>query len=121
MNSDLAAQEFDVIAERALDAIGDGGSFEVRVRLGKPTPHPKGDWACPFQITGIGDEKVRLIFGVDAVQALQLAMVAVGSHLSTHQKKAKLAFLSENHLGFPRTTLEATGSCPYCRSEDVAC
>ena len=125
MSSDLNEQvdvtEIDVIAERTLTATSDGKSFDVVVQFGRPAPHPKGDWACAYQITGIGDEKVRRAFGIDAVQALQLAMFSAGAALSTHREEVKLTFLNENHLGFPGSTREASGSCPYCGSGEAGC
>ena len=123
MSSDIKEQddteELEAIAERTLTATTDDKAFDVLVRFGKPTPHPKGDWACPYQIAGIGDEKVRRAFGIDAVQALQLAMLATGAILSAHRKEVKLAFLGESHLGFPNNTKEASGNCPYCKSGDA--
>jgi hypothetical protein len=118
-NEQTDETELDVIAERTLTATIDDKSFVVFVRFGKPMPHPKGDWACPYQIIGIGDEKASYIFGIDAVQALQLAMCAVGAVLSAYRRKVNLSFLDENHSGFPITTREATGNCPYCRSGDT--
>src|ERR1039458_8851234 len=123
MSSELNEQadetELDAIAERTLTATIDNKSFDILVRFGKPLLHPKGDWACPYQIAGIGDEKVRLAFGIDAVQALQLAMLAAGANLSAHRMEVKLAFLGESHLGFPNNTKEASGNCPYCKSGDA--
>jgi hypothetical protein len=113
------AIHLDVIAERTLAATIDGSVLDVFVRFGKPIPYPKGDWACPYQIVGIGDEKVHSAFGIDAVQALQLAMFAAGAVLNMHRKRTTLAFLGESHCGFPSTTREATGSCPYCKSGDA--
>src|ERR1035441_6334435 len=88
MSSELNEQadetELDAIAERTLTATIDNKSFDILVRFGKPLLHPKGDWACPYQIAGIGDEKVRLAFGIDAVQALQLAMLAAGARSEEH-------------------------------------
>ncbi len=125
MTSDLNEQadvtEIDVIAERTLTATIDGKSSDVVVRFGKPARHPKGDWACPYQISGIGDEKVRQAFGIDGVQALQLAMFSAGAVLSTHREEVKLTFLNEIQLGFPGSTREASGSCPYCRSGEAEC
>lgn len=45
----------------------------VELRIGAPREMEQ-DAYCPVQIVGIGDEKVRPIFGVDTVQALQLAV-----------------------------------------------
>ena len=50
-------------------------------------PEPRGvDWICPFLIEGEGFEPVvREAWGVDAVQALLLAMQAVSSRLYIHE------------------------------------
>jgi hypothetical protein len=45
----------------------------AELRIGEPQTFDK-DAFCPVQLVGIGDEKVRPIFGVDRVQALQLAL-----------------------------------------------
>jgi hypothetical protein len=125
MNSqlnDLAnPNQFELIAERVLVAASSAGSFEVKVRFGKPIADPKGDWACPFQITGIGSEEILKIYGIDAVQALQLAMFSAGADLERLQKDVKISFLDDADLGLPRNTKEATGSCPYCKSGDPSC
>lgn len=52
--------------------------------LGMPVADPEQPsraWICPFQIIGIRDEPVRAIFGVDALQALVLAIHAVPTEL----------------------------------------
>lgn len=123
LNSNERAERttFETIAARKLKATIDGKSSDVLVRIGRPEPHPKGDWACPYQIAGIGDEKVRWIIGIDAVQALQLAMFQAGASLSQLRKGVTLTFLEEKHLGFPNSSKEATGHCPYCRSGEVEC
>ena len=68
----------------------DGSNREVLVKFGKPVPFPGSeDYYCPFQIVGIGSERVRYAGGVDAVQAIQLVMVALGAelfHLNKHCK-----------------------------------
>jgi len=61
---------------------------------------------CPYQILGIGDERVRCAGGVDAVQALQLAMEMIGSELyfklnRQHDGKLRWEAGKEGDLGFP--------------------
>jgi hypothetical protein len=75
-------KQFEVIAERVLTATINGKPFDVSVRFGKPMPNPSGEWACPYQINGLGIETVRRACGIDAVQALQLAMFAAGGRSS---------------------------------------
>ncbi|MEM9694491.1 MAG: hypothetical protein AAGA56_18200 [Myxococcota bacterium] len=65
-----------VIAMRRL-RVGGSDDLDVRLLIGLPRPFPddpNGDYLCPYQITGVGDEKVRYAAGVDALQALELAL-----------------------------------------------
>jgi hypothetical protein len=72
----------EVVATRVLRLLGGETSpdDEVVVKIGKPQPFPDGrDYFCPYQITGLGDGKVRYSGGIDAIQALHLAIVGAGS------------------------------------------
>lgn len=61
-----------VIARRTLNT-KDGRAIEIL--LGMPEPYPDGkDYYCAFQVVGLDDEKVRHAGGVDAFQALLLAL-----------------------------------------------
>lgn len=96
----------DVIAERALEARKPGSDSvtEVRVRIGRPIPEPDsdGDWICPIQIVGLGDEEVANVYGIDAVQALLLALQKVGSDLAAAGRSGvELSWLEGPDLGFP--------------------
>ena len=53
----------------------------VVVSIGMPRKDPRHDWACPFQIEGIADSKVQLSYGVDAMQALIIAIQGVRATL----------------------------------------
>jgi hypothetical protein len=119
INEQSDAIDFEIIAERTLTATIENRSFNVIIQFGKPSPHPKGDWYCPYRIKGFGGDINFRACGIDAVQALQLAMLAVGATLNTYKKKVKLNFLDEDHLGFPSNSIEASGSCPYCRSGEA--
>src|SRR4051812_35393298 len=61
------------IAVRRFAVVGEPGR-EVVLTLGKPRRSP-GGWACSFLIEGIPKERRRRGRGVDAVQALQDAMI----------------------------------------------
>lgn len=98
----------EIIAERRLSSKAeDGLTGEVLVLLGKPRPFPDapyGDYYCPYQISGVGSEKVSGAGGVDAFQAMQLAMVAIGSTLEYLQKTYKVDLTwndGSTDLGFP--------------------
>jgi hypothetical protein len=79
----MKAAEIDqVIATRKLFLVDDP-SAEIIVKLGKPQPTPgENDWCCTTQIIGIGNERVDATYGIDAFQALQLAMKWIGASLS---------------------------------------
>jgi hypothetical protein len=72
MNAELGT----AIAERRL-RVSDSPNRAIWVRLGAPRPFPDdplSNYYCPYQITGVGDERVRYAGGVDALQALELAL-----------------------------------------------
>ncbi|GGU54103.1 DUF6968 family protein [Lentzea flava] len=71
----------EVVAERQIEGVApDGSHFEVVIRFGAPRPDPlsgNGDWVCPHQIAGLGDDSVGAAYGVDSLQALLLSVYAV--------------------------------------------
>ncbi len=73
-----------VIAERILEVPGHP-NLDIRVKIGQPRPFPddpeEKDFYCPYQITGIGSEKVRYMGGMDSMQALMLAIKILPVHL----------------------------------------
>jgi hypothetical protein len=60
------------IARRELEEIG--AFIKVIVSIGTPRRHPKGDWECWFSIEGRGKRDLQKVGGVDALQALLLAV-----------------------------------------------
>jgi hypothetical protein len=73
----------EVIAERKFMLRGDSSpDREVLVLLGKPQPFSDStDYYCPYQIKGIGGEKIKYLGGVDAFQAISFALQALGVEL----------------------------------------
>lgn len=72
---------------------------KIVVEIGAPRrPRGREDYFCPYRIRGIGGEVTRAAYGVDAVQALQLVMRAIGAELAGH---ADLRFFEDEDLGFP--------------------
>jgi hypothetical protein len=65
----------EVIAERRLRVEGEPDR-DVRVRIGRPRPFDatESDFYCPFQVVGVGDERIHTTGGIDGVQALELAI-----------------------------------------------
>jgi hypothetical protein len=73
----------EVIASRVLTLDGTG---RVTVLIGKPKQLADIDWYCPYRKVGIGSGNVKRAEGVDAVQALVLALSMVGAELYTSQE-----------------------------------
>lgn len=95
-----------VFAERELEARGKNAieSRPVLARIGQPEPDPEpgGDWRCPLQIVGIGDEEIFYANGVDSVQALQLGFLIMGIRLEDLCADGlELSWLGDSDLGFP--------------------
>lgn len=97
----------DVIAERRFSlTTRDGQQTVVTVKLGKPVEFDDGTgYYAPFQLTGIGSEKIKYAAGVDAVQALQLAMKMIGANLNALRDPDSVELEWEagdkGDLGFP--------------------
>jgi hypothetical protein len=100
------AEIVDPIAVRELEVEAAGGKVQpVLVRFGRPErdPAPGGDWQCAFQVTGLGEDDVEHAYGVDPVQALQLAFQAVGARLYAADGPGRsITWLGMRDLGFPR-------------------
>ena len=81
----------DMIAERRLTLISaTGESREIVVRIGKPAPSPnRADFACEYQIEGLGENKTRCIYGIDAFQSLQLTLRFISMMLNHHREEAE--------------------------------
>ena len=61
------------------------------------------DYECPFELVGPGIHIKRFGAGLDAIQAIQLAFVAIGGHLSAIESKWGCRFKWEDgDAGFPR-------------------
>jgi hypothetical protein len=64
----------DLVAEQRIDFLyPDGQLVPVHVRLGRPYPHPKGDWACLVQTEGLPERTDPTeLFGVGPMHALMI-------------------------------------------------
>jgi hypothetical protein len=94
----------EAVAERRVEAVAEDGSrTSVVVRIGRPMPDtlPGGDWYCPRQIVGLGEESVAASFGVDSLQALLLAVYALRLDLAERAEAAsvRLDWLGQPDLG----------------------
>jgi hypothetical protein len=89
----------EVIAVRRFSWEGEP-TREVQVSIGRPaeTPGGKGEFYCPIRTTGLGtDEIVTAIFGIDAFQAIELALRFVHWRLADINVKngSRLRWLDE--------------------------
>lgn len=76
---------------------------KVVLTLGVPRPVPGSDWGCAVQITGLTAAwaRPRYVFGIDALQALHLAMRDAGAMLES--ARGRLSFLGQSEdLMMPR-------------------
>jgi Domain of unknown function (DUF6968) len=85
-----------IIASRIYEVLG-GGSATLSIGLPRSNPEAP-DWFYPWQLVGAGDGAVHAAYGIDAVQALQLAMPDIGSHLA---RLPDLRLDGGRDLGFP--------------------
>ncbi|HEV2176559.1 MAG TPA: hypothetical protein VGW33_05065 [Terriglobia bacterium] len=71
----------EVIAERKLTVVTESGvRQDIVVRLGKPKASAKSaDFSCQVQVEGPGGKRNSRIFGLDAFQALELALRYISS------------------------------------------
>jgi hypothetical protein len=79
----------------------------VELLIGAPRAYPDGnDYFCPFQVKGIGDERVRHAGGIDGLQALILAVERAAMYLSSTEevRGGQLKFLGETGIGFGPST-----------------
>ncbi|GAA2841821.1 DUF6968 family protein [Nonomuraea rubra] len=95
----------EIMAERQIEAVtADGARSQVTVRFGRPRPDElstSGDWCCPHQIVGLGEEGVGASFGVDSLQALLLSVYKVRLKLGERAAAAavRLDWLGQPDLG----------------------
>ena len=97
----------EVAAERQLEFVaGDGRVHQVSVRIGRPRRdrrHSNGDWVCPYDIGGVSGRYRRWAYGIDGMQALNLAYHIIPAELTRLAKQAgggEYRFLGEEGIGF---------------------
>lgn len=89
-----------VIARRILTEYTGDLIRKVAVSIGAPRPHPKGDWVCPFLIEGREESQVEGSFGVDALQALLLAVE--GIRVTLDRTGSRFEWLDPSGAWIPR-------------------
>jgi hypothetical protein len=96
-----------IIAERKFVLRSDSGTkHEILVLLGKPQQFSDStDYYCPYQIKGVESERIKYCGGVDAFQALDCTLNALGAELQqlNHEANGKISWDADEtgSLGFP--------------------
>lgn len=101
MTPDYAFDPAAIIGSRTMQS---STGKDVIVELCSPArmPDPPFDWFCAYRITGLDDDAIDgRVLGIDAIQALTLALVHVGDRLRT--ATTGLTFLGRNDLFLPTT------------------
>jgi hypothetical protein len=81
----------DVVCERIYQVQTEAGVQPLPVRWFRPTPDPRGDWSCVFQIDWPErPRRTMTISGVDSVQALYLALQTAAVELYTAESSVFL-------------------------------
>lgn len=79
-----------IIAARTFALAREGHRpIDIIVLMGKPEKFPDHtDYYCPYQIKGFGRDTVMAIGGVDAFQAIQLALGTIRAELEVIEKNS---------------------------------
>jgi hypothetical protein len=97
----------EIVASRKLTLVRENEPKEsIEVLMGKPQQTPgHDDYYCPYQIKGMGRNKVMAIHGIDSFQAMQLALNTIGVELAVINRDSggKLFWEGDErgNLGFP--------------------
>lgn len=81
----------DTLAERVYFIEGTHPAQRVTVRMGRPKKRRNdGRYECPVEISGWGRTTLRPVNGCDIFEALQLALILIGTELKhiTEQTKS---------------------------------
>jgi len=90
----------EIIASRTFTVVG--GNEQLVVEIGKPQPFPDSGYYCAIRISGVGMDRVKQVGGLDAAQALQVALHMLKVDLTAINKRLEkaLRWNGETDLGF---------------------
>lgn len=93
-----------MIASRELTLRNRGGDINIPVRIYAPTREKTGAWSCRYEVDWPDKKSVKEIFGFDSIQAIFLALQAIGAEIytSNYHKSGQL-FVDKpgDGYGFP--------------------
>lgn len=93
-----------VIATRVLTLVNGKNEIRFEIRIFAPEKSSNGSWRCRYEIDWPGEQHKMEIGGFDSVQALVLALQAIGAEIysSKYHKSGKLYLDSPGAgYGFP--------------------
>jgi len=90
-----------IMAERQFDSSG-GARASIRVRA--PAKDSRtGNYRCSVEWVHSGKKELFELWGVDSMQALQLALRAAGELVNGDEEELRWVGSDDGYLGFPRT------------------
>ena len=115
----------NIIVERQFELRdAEGRLQEIHLRIGKPFEISESShslmWRCPFQITGLGLERVKEAPGIDSVDSLLMALKIAEAWLitSVRDHAEKLTWLGEKDLGLSTLSVNFDQTEPTSESGD---
>ncbi len=103
------------IAERKIDIVlSDGKTGFLRVQIGRPVrdPDPKRDWYCPIRIRGMGKDRAHVFYGIDSLQALQMALCILDAEVRSFAGSMSLTCWGQKNLGLKPLILKMNRKSP---------
>ena len=90
----------EVIAERVFSLVGaDGAEVQITVRFGRPFKEESlGDYRCPLQVLGLGNDRIYAPWGEGPFVALQYAIDLIGELLDTGVTRKQLRFRTNRKI-----------------------
>src|SRR5689334_1750794 len=90
-----------IMAERKFKSSG-GARTSIRVRA--PARDSRtGNYRCSVEWVHSGKRELFELWGIDSMQALQLALRAAGDLVNGHEEDLRWVGSDDGYLGFPRT------------------
>ena len=98
----MSTKPSQIFAERSFEVTEGQQKKPVTLRFGIPMTSGNGDFFCDVQLLGLGNDGDRAdkIYGLDSLQALQLAIRFAATYLNDLKEKGlKITFEGEEDLG----------------------
>ena len=92
-----------IMAERRFESTGGSGQ-RASIRVRTPARDSRtGNYRCTVEWVHSGEKELFELWGIDSMQALQLAIRAAGDLVNGGEEALQWVGSDEGHLGFPKT------------------